>query len=270
MNFKDLDMTIKAIIFDFDDTLAVERASAEVAMLATCKKVREKYDVEPQELYDNIWEKARELWHNSSPVRQYCVDVAISSWEGLWGRFEGDNENLRILRSWTPTYRKQAWYNTLIESGIDDPDFAEYLSEEFQKQRRNIHNVFSDAEPTLIQLKKKYKLVLVTNGAPDLQREKIQGSGLGKYFDEIVIAGDIGIRKPEPQIFNIVLSRIGVKNDEAIMIGNSLDSDIIGAQEAGIKTVWLNRDNEENQSEIKPDYEIRSLSELEFILNDLV
>ena len=263
-------MVIKAIIFDFDDTLAVERASAEEAMMITCKMVRQKYDIEPQKLYNNIWEKARQLWHNNSPVRAYCVNVAISSWEGLWGRFDGEDENLKILRLWTPVYRKQAWYNTLLESGIDDPDFAEYLSEEFPKHRRKIHNVFSDAEPTLIKLRKNYKLALVTNGASDLQREKIQDSGLGKYLDEIVIAGDIGIRKPEPQIFNIVLSRIGVKNDEAIMVGNSLDSDIIGAQEAGIQTVWLNRDKEKNQSDIKPDYEISSFSELEFILNDLV
>ena len=77
-------MTIKATIFDFDDTLAIERASAEEAMMITCKKVREKYDINPEELYNNIWENARKLWHNSSPVRQYCIDVAISSWEALW------------------------------------------------------------------------------------------------------------------------------------------------------------------------------------------
>jgi putative hydrolase of the HAD superfamily len=262
-------MTIKAIIFDFDDTLSIERASAEEAMMITCKKVREKYDVEPQELYENIWEKARELWHNSSPVRPYCVAVAISSWEGLWGRFDGEDENLKKLRSWTPTYRKQAWHNTLLESGVDDPDFAEYLSHEFQTQRRKIHNIFDDAEPALTELKKKYILALVTNGASDLQREKIQGSKLEKYFDEIVIAGDVGIRKPEPRIYEIVLSKIGMQNDEVIMIGNSLDSDIKGARDAGIKTVWLNRDKEENQSDIKPDYEINSINELESILNDL-
>ncbi|MBN2591102.1 MAG: HAD family hydrolase [Sedimentisphaerales bacterium] len=262
-------MTIKAIIFDFDDTLAVERASAEEAMMITCKKVREKYDIEPQELYDNIWENARELWHNSSPVRSYCVAVAISSWEGLWGLFEGDDENLKILRSWTPTYRKQAWYSTLLESGIDDIEFAEYLSLEFPKHRRKIHNVFEDAEPNLIELKNKYKLALVTNGASDLQREKIDGSKLAKYFDVIVIAGDVGIRKPEPEIFNIVLSRIETKPNEAIMIGNALDSDIIGAQKAGIKTVWLNRKNEINESDIKPDYEIKSINQLRLILDDL-
>ena len=262
-------MTIKAIIFDFDDTLAVERASAEQAMMATCKKVRDLYDIEPQELYDNIWEKAREIWYKS-PVRQYCVDIAISSWEGLWGRFEGDNENLNILRSWTPTYRKQAWYNTLLESGIDDIEFAEFLSLEFPKQRRKIHNVFDDAEPNLIKLKNKYKLALVTNGASDLQREKIQGSKLGEYFDAIVIAGDVGIRKPEPQIFEIALKKITIQNDEAIMIGNSLDSDIIGAQEAGIKTVWLNRNKEKNESDTKPDYEINSINQLQNILDDLI
>ncbi len=262
-------MTIKAIIFDFDDTLAIERASAEEAMMITCKKVRQKYNVEPQELYENIWEKARNLWHNNSPVRKYCVDVAISSWEGLWGRFEGDDENLKILSSWTPTYRKQAWYNNLLESGVDDINFAEYLSEEFQKQRRKIHKVFNDSEPTLIELKKKYKLALITNGASDLQREKIKGSGLGKYFNEIVIAGDVGIRKPEPDIFNIVLSRIGTKPDKAIMVGNDIESDIEGAQKIGIKSVWLNRNKEENHSNIKPDYETVSLTELQDILKTL-
>ncbi len=262
-------MTINAIIFDFDDTLAVERASAEEAMMKTCQKVRQKYDIEPQELYGNIWEKARELWHNNSPVRKYCVDVAISSWEGLWGRFEGEDENLKILRSWVPTYRKLAWHNTLLESGVDDIDFAEYLSNEFPKQRRKIHNVFDDAEPNLIRLKKKYKLALVTNGASDLQREKIQGSGLAKYFDEIVIAGDVGIRKPEPDIFNIVLNRIGTKPNEAIMVGNDLESDIEGANEVGIKTVWLNRGREKNQSDIKPDYEINSMNKLQHLLKTL-
>jgi putative hydrolase of the HAD superfamily len=262
-------MAIKAIIFDFDDTLAVERASAEEAMIKTCKKVRQKYDVEPQELYDNIWEKARQLWHNNSPVRKYCVDVAISSWEGLWGRFDGEDENLKMLRSWTPTYRKQAWYNTLLESGVDDIDFAEYLSLEFQKQRRKIHNVFEDSEPNLIELNKKYTLALVTNGASDLQREKIEGSGLGKYFSEIVIAGDVGIRKPEPGIFNIVLNRICTKPNEAIMVGNDLESDIKCAKTAGIKTVWLNRNREENQSDIKPDYEINNMNELQHLLKTL-
>lgn len=262
-------MTIKAIIFDFDDTLAIERASAEEAMMITCKKVRQKYDVEPQELYGNIWEKARQLWHNNSPVRKYCVDVAISSWEGLWGRFDGEDENLKILRSWTPTYRKQAWHNTLLESGVDDIEFAEYLSNEFQKQRRKIHNVFDDAEPNLIELNKKYTLALVTNGASDLQREKIEGSGLAKYFDEIVIAGDVGIRKPEPEIFNIVLNRIGTKPDETIMVGNDLESDIEGAQKIGIKFVWLNRNKEKNQSNIKPDYEVNTINEIQNILNRL-
>ena len=140
---------------------------------------------------------------------------------------------------------------------------------EFPKQRRKIHKVFDDAEPVLIELKNKYILAIVTNGASDLQREKIDGSKLAKYFDAIVIAGDVGIRKPEPEIFEIVLQRIQMKQDEAIMIGNALDSDIIGAQKVGIKTIWLNRNKENNESEIKPDYEISSLNELEILLTRL-
>ena len=261
-------MPIKAIIFDLDDTLLVEEASAEVAFVAACKLVNEKYGINPQEFNSAVRKKARDLWY-SSPARQYCVDIAISSWEGLWARFEGDDPNLEILRKWAPTYQLQPWINALAQFDIKDDSFAEQLSKTYQSTRRGLHTVYPDVEPALKELRRKYNLALVTNGASSLQREKIAGSKLEPYFVCVVISGDIGIRKPEPGIFLTVLEKLGVGAEASVMVGNNLESDITGAKEARIRAIWLNRDNEENQSDIKPDYEINNMNELKPILDGL-
>ena len=90
-----------------------------------------------------------------------------------------------------------------------------------------------------------------------------------KYFKEIVISGDIGVAKPDPKIFKITLDRIGVQAEQAIMVGNSLSKDVKGAQDVGMKAVWINRNINKNETDIKPDYEIRSINKLDPILRDL-
>lgn len=261
-------MTIKAIIFDMDDTLVVEEASAEAAFVAACLLVQEEYGIAPENFNRTVRQKARDLWY-ASPARQYCVDIGISSWEGLWARFEGDDPNLQILREWAPTYRHQSWSNALVEFGIGDDALADGLSSKFQAERRMRHVVYSDVEPVLEELQESYRLALVSNGAPDLQREKLEGSKLVPYFDVIIVSGEVGIGKPDSRIFATVLERLGVSAEKAVMVGNSLKSDIAGAQQAGIKAIWLNRDKKDNDNSVKPDYEITNLSKLQVALHNL-
>ena len=118
-------------------------------------------------------------------------------------------------------------------------------------------------KPALEVLGGAFKLGLLSNGAPDLQREKIDGSGIGKYFSEITISGEVGFGKPHRRIFETILNRLKVQPEEATMIGNSLRSDIEGAQVLGMKTVWLNRDGKQPDESIVPDMEITSLEEVE-------
>ena len=263
-----LDMAIKAIIFDLDDTLLVEEASAEAAFVVACELVYKKCGIAPGDFNLTVRQKARELWHKS-PARDYCVAIGISSWEGLWARFEGDDPNLKIMRKWVRGYQRQAWANALAEFGVKDESLVPLLAETFQSHRRQRHIVYSDVEPVLKKLQQSYKLALVSNGAPDLQREKFQGSRLGPYFDIVVISGEVGIGKPDPRIFEIVLGRLGVSAEMAVMVGNSLKSDIAGGQQVGLKAVWLNRDNKDNDNSVKPDYEINNLNELLQILDTL-
>jgi putative hydrolase of the HAD superfamily len=258
-------MPTEAVIFDLDDTLLVEVASADAAFLAACAVAHEEHGIDPEELHQTVRLKARELWY-ASPARAYCVDIGISSWEGLWARFRGADPNLEILRAWAPTYRLESWSRALAEHGVNDPSFAEQMADTFRKERRARHIVYADVKPTLEEVRQTYRLALLTNGAADLQREKIRASKLAPFFEVIVISGEVGVRKPEPQIFGLVLDRLSVTAEKAVMVGNSPSSDVAGAQRAGLKGVWLNRPGKQCDDGVEPDAQIASLSELKRVL----
>jgi putative hydrolase of the HAD superfamily len=203
------------------------------------------------------------LWYDASPAREYCVRVSVSHWEGLWARYEGDDPDLKILRDWAPVYREQSWSQALAAFGIDDPAFAAQLGEEFPRQRRQRHHVYPEVESVLQSLGKTYRLGLITNGLPCLQREKIVGSGLGHYFDATVISGDVGRAKPDPMIFQVLLDQLEVRPNQALMVGNSVSSDIGGAQNIGMKAILIDRgDIHAPDNSISPDGIIESLVEL--------
>jgi putative hydrolase of the HAD superfamily len=109
-------------------------------------------------------------------------------------------------------------------------------------------------------------LGLLTNGAPDLQREKIVASGTANLFKQIVISGVYGIGKPHPEIFLHLTDRLGVPPSEAAMVGNSLERDIRGAREAGIISIWLKVPGSEEHSPVEPDFTIAGLAELSALL----
>ena len=173
------------------------------------------------------------------------------------------------MRAWAPTYRRESWTRALVEHGIDDPPFAERLAQTFPRERRARHVVYPDVGPALQEARKTYRLALLTNGAPDLQREKLAGSGLEPCFDVVIISGEAGVGKPDPRLFALALGRLDVSLEEAVMVGNSLRSDIAGAQGAGIKAIWLNRAGKALDRAIVPDAQIAGLGELERALSTL-
>ncbi|MCP8321903.1 MAG: HAD family hydrolase [archaeon] len=119
-------------------------------------------------------------------------------------------------------------------------------------------------EKILELLNVKYRLAIISNATSNVPREAMKRFGLEKYFDSIVISRDIGIRKPDPEIFNFTLKNLGIKSDEAVHVGDSLEYDVRGAKNAGMRAVWIKRNNEEEN--IQPDYTIHSLQELTLLL----
>ena len=264
-NFND-HVPLNAILFDLDDTLLVEMASADAAFLATCALAEEKHGVDPEVLHRHLRREARALWV-ASPEREIIERISISHWEGLWARYEGEDAAMARLRHWAETYRQASWQRALQAVGIEDSDFADRLSREFRRQRETRHVLFDDSVPLLEQLRGRVKLGLITNGLSCLQREKISGSGLARYFDAIVIAGDVGRAKPHPRIFHRLLDALQIGPQEACMVGNSVKGDIGGAQSVGLRAILIDRGNIHGPDDtIEPDGVIDDLGQLPGLL----
>jgi len=98
----------------------------------------------------------------------------------------------------------------------------------------------------------------------NVPRRAIKRSGLERYLDAVVISRDLGIRKPDPEIFRFTLKNLGMESHEAIHVGDSLEDDVQGAKNAGMKAIWIERATEEMI--IQPDQTIRSIEELTSLL----
>jgi putative hydrolase of the HAD superfamily len=259
---------VSALLFDLDETLVVEEPAAVAAFEATARAAADRHGVDAAALAAAARSRARELWR-AAPTYGYCLRIGISSWEGLWCRFEGDEPDVRSLRAWAPTYRREAWRLALGEQGVEDAELAEELGERFGTERRARHEVFADALAALRELRVSHALALVTNGASCLQREKLAASGLSDYFDIVVVSGEFGVGKPDTSIFRHALSQLGSDADGAVMVGDSLARDVDGALAAGLDAVWVNRFGRSRPAE-RPDLvEISTLRDLPGALSAL-
>lgn len=93
----------------------------------------------------------------------------------------------------------------------------------------------------MAELKGRYPIAILSNGFGELQHSKVERSGLAPYVDQVILSDEVGINKPDARIFHHALSVMGgVPAEEAVMIGDSYHSDIIGASNAGIPSIWYN------------------------------
>ncbi|MEW9677370.1 HAD family hydrolase [Lentibacillus sp. L22] len=252
---------LKAILFDLDDTLLWDDKSVNEAFRATCKLAEDKYHIDPGQLEEKVKRSARALFA-SYDTYDFAEDIGISPFEGLWGNFCDEGETFQKLKAIAPTYRTAAWTRGLQDIGIDDEELGEYLGETFPKMRKKMPFVYDDTFTVLNQLQGKFQLLMLTNGSPDLQHTKLDLTPkLATYFDQIVVSGDFGKGKPDPGIFDYALERLGVANDEAIMVGDNLMTDILGASRAGVDSIWLNRRGQ-TPRDVNPTYEIKELTEI--------
>jgi putative hydrolase of the HAD superfamily len=251
-----------AVLIDLDDTLVVEEPAAAAAFLATAHVAARRHAVDPAALARTARTRAREIWR-ASPAYAYGEDtIGMSSWEALWCRWEGDHAEVRACREWAAGYRTKAWRLALADHGNVDPALAALLGERFGIERRLRHEAFADARPALADLRRTHAVALVTNGASCLQREKLAGTGLSESdFDAVVISGDLGVAKPGAEIFAHALDRLGVDARAAVMVGDSLERDVHGAEAAGIRGIWLNR-GRARPAPANGHLEISSLTEL--------
>ena len=124
-----------------------------------------------------------------------------------------------------------------------------------------------DAMDIIKHQKKTCKIIIVTNGTEVVQEKKLERSGLNDIVDNVFISELVGFEKPNIKFFEKVILEVGIKDlKEALIIGDSLTSDIQGGHNIGIDTCWYNPKNEENTTLLSPTYTIRNLHELENII----
>ncbi|QGQ96703.1 HAD family hydrolase [Paenibacillus psychroresistens] len=264
-------MSLKAILFDLDDTLLWDDRSVAEAFTATCEAaVRQYPQLKATELEASVRKEARAMYE-SFDTFPFTKMIGINPFEALWGNFsEGEDENFVKLRSLAPGYRTAAWTKGLLALGIDDAELGQVLGELFPKERRARPIVYDDTFALLDALKGNYKLLLLTNGSPDLQKEKIAGvPKLAAYFDEIIISGQFGEGKPAISIFQHAMKLLNISPNDGLMVGDKLTTDILGSNRVGMRNVWINHHEVVRSNEIIPTYEIKDVGELMAIIENL-
>ena len=138
--------------------------------------------------------------------------------------------------------------------GVDYPEWSPLYEE-----------LYPDTMECLRILKKKYKLGIIANQIPGAEK-RLEEMGIRRYFDVIVSSAEEGVAKPDPRIFHIALIRASCTPEQAVMIGDRIDNDIVPAKQMGMKTVWIRQGvgrywNIQGDCET-PGYEVNNLSEL--------
>ena len=129
------------------------------------------------------------------------------------------------------------------------------------------HYFLPGAFETLEELAKNYRLFLVSNGTSRVQAGRLKSAAISHFFETIFISQDIGVNKPDKLYFDRCFAQIpDFISEKALIVGDSLSSDILGGKNAGIATCWVNPEGKNAPENLQPDYQIESLSQLPKLL----
>jgi putative hydrolase of the HAD superfamily len=225
---------IAAVLLDLDDTLIVEEAQARARLGAGAAFLD---GVDPGRWEEVAVGCARSRWY-AAALYPVFKELGIASWEGLWATFEGSHPRLAGASAWAPDYRLEVWASALRTVGAD-PDLAATLSRQYVDSQRSGHPLLPGAAETVQRITSAVPVVVVTNGPPDIQRLKLEQTGLSDLFSAVVISGELGLGKPDPAVFLHALELVDTPPDRAVMVGDSWQRDVVGALATGVEPIWL-------------------------------
>jgi putative hydrolase of the HAD superfamily len=230
-------LAIRAVVFDVDGTL-VDHLGAQRAGL--------------EKLYAMLKEAQR-----------VSVDEFVAIWQREADRYWELYQRGKITFIQQRLLRVKAVFDSLGEWATDERAmivFRMYLTE-----YEGSWKLYDDVLPCLDSLGE-YRLAVISNGDSGQQRRKLERTGIASRFDSIVISGDLGVYKPDPEIFERSLQELGVSAGEAIYVGDYLEWDALGAREVGMWSIWLAREGYEDAPETLPVPTIESLLQVKGIV----
>ncbi len=261
---------VKAIFLDLDDTLLWDKKSVEKAFQETCRLAEKLTGRDCSGLERAVRAAATDLYSRCETY-DFTKMIGINPFEGLWGTFDDEGSDFQKMKTLVPTYRRDAWTLGLAKIGIENStEIGSQLADYFPEARKRNPVLYEESLEVLADLKEHYQLLLLTNGSPSLQQLKLEITPeIAPFFDHIIVSGAFGKGKPDPDIFCYALSKFDFTANEVLMVGDNLMTDILGANKAGIRSVWINREHHVPHETIVPTYEIQHLEELLQLLEQL-
>ena len=197
-------------------------------------------------------------------------DFGVEPTEEVLGRYHVINkwhwEQLELGKLTRPEVLVNRFDMLFRELGVEVD--AEKCAKAYEKNLSVGHYFLPGAEDAVKSLHKKYRLFLASNGTASVQHGRMTSANLYRFFEEVFVSQEIGHNKPSKAYFDGCFARIpDFDPAKAVIVGDSLTSDIRGGINAGIRTVWVNPDHLDC-GDIRPDYEIEALSQLEPLLEE--
>lgn len=222
---------IKAVLIDIDDTIFDFEKCSKNSFLKTLEKFNIKFKEEDFSYFNKVNDI---LW-----TKQKLGEINI--------------KEVFIKRD----YLMGKYFNIDIEKGLFNDLFVKFLYDEIE--------MVDGIEDLLLYLSDKYKIFTASNGIFKMQENRLKKSNLDKYFDKIFVSDKIGFEKPDKKFFQKIMDLTKFSNDDLIMIGDSIKSDIIGAKNSKIKSIYFNKEDKKI-SDKNFTYQVKNLSEIKKIL----
>jgi len=207
----------------------------------------------------NAEETLNELYHT------YRLDeLGLNSCEDFISTYTQNNHQL-----WTDYHlgkitkdflRAERFNKTFIQLGIHPDSVPHEFENDYVAISPTKTNLFEAAEEVLAYLQQNYSLHIISNGFKETTLTKMNLSNLNPYFENVIISEDVGVNKPNPQIFEYALDKAKATKAESVMIGDSLEADIYGALGFGLDAIFFNPTQKDKPEDVKQ--EITHLKEL--------
>jgi len=200
-------------------------------------------DVETDEDSPFLWGKMAQIYsaygadYSGEELRKKYIEKAKSEEDKLDSDYPEIDLNIVFLRLLKEAPRKHETHLS-----VDDPEkFASYISNTFRVLSRKKLKNFKNTEKVLKTLKESGKgIYLLSNAQAEFTETEIDISGIRKYFDDIFLSSDHGIKKPSPEFMEELIDKNHLYKDETVMVGNDISSDIKTAFTCGMDSIYLN------------------------------
>ena len=224
---------IKAVLFDIDGTI-FDRHEAH-------RQIYRAFKHEFTSLFDNI--------------DDYMLMTIYYEAERMAGEYLYTDNDTKLIH----LYQFQMFLTML---GHDD-GYAQKMADFYTAYYINTKAEIQDARKVIEQLSQQYQLGVISNGASPVQQNKLKSLGIDQLMKRVIVSGDVGMFKPDPNIFQKAADDLGLETGDCLYVGNTYDHDIMGGSEAGMLTCWFNpQKSEPDDDTIRPDYQIEKLDEL--------